>query len=228
MTLVTSAPKLAILGRQGAGKGTQGLRLAEHLGLDHISTGDLLRQAVADRTTLGRRVETYLQRGDLVPDPVMVAVVDRRLREPATQRRGFLLDGFPRTREQAAALFKLRGPGALDAAVLLDIPTEVARQRLDRRRVCPSCGFTQTAPHGESRLACPVCGGTAVRRSDDTAEAIERRLAAYDRQAEPLLDWFAERGLLVRVDGLGAPDGVFERLNAALRPVLWGTGQAVG
>jgi adenylate kinase len=219
---------LVLLGRQGSGKGTQGMRLAAHLGTEHLSTGAILRGEVERHTPLGRRVERFLHQGRLVPDELMLGVVEAALRDPDVARRGYLLDGFPRTKRQALAFLEMVGPRGLDAALELDVPLAEVQRRLEARRVCRRCETPTTAPAGEESVVCRVCGGTAVRRADDTPDAIERRLAAYEAEAGPLLRLFDERGLLVRIDSVGAPDEVFARILDALRPVLWGTGEAVG
>jgi adenylate kinase len=207
-----------LLGPQGAGKGTQCARLAAALGLLHLSTGDLLREAVRDRTPLGRAVQGRLARGELVPDELMVAVVLERLDSLPASTKGYLLDGFPRTVAQADALVAAEGP--VDAAVALEVPDEVVLDRLTARRVCPECGWVTTTDSAIAIVACRHCGGTAVRRADDTDDAIRRRLALYESQTRPLVDWFDHRGLLVTVDGVGDPDAVFERILGALLPQL--------
>lgn len=222
------APKLVILGPQGAGKGTQGQRLSKHLDLDHISTGDLLRSAVADQTVIGKEAKAHMDAGELVPDDIMVRLVAQRLEEPATVRRGFLLDGYPRNITQARALEALRGDDGLDAVIVLRLPIEFVYRRLASRRVCPNCQTVLTAVGGEAEMRCPVCSGTAIARSDDTPEAIARRLELYERETEPLIDHYAERGLLVEVDGRGSPETVFEHILRGLRPMIWGTSEAVG
>jgi adenylate kinase len=228
MVAPVHGPRLVILGRQGSGKGTQGTRLASHLGIEHLSTGAILRDAVERATPLGRRVVRYLNQGRLVPDELMLGVIESALRDPEVQRRGFLLDGFPRTRRQAAALLDLLGTAPLDAALLLDVPLDMVRCRLSARRVCRRCETPTVAMAHEDTVACRACGGVAMRRSDDTPEAIDRRLAAYEAEAAPLEQLFHDRGLLVNVDAVGDPDDVFERILVALRPTLWGTGEAVG
>lgn len=226
MALATG-PKLVIFGRQGSGKGTQGSFLAAHYGLVHLSTGAMLREAVRAGTPLGQAVGSLLQEGRLVPDELITMVVAAELDRPEVRRRGFLLDGFPRTVAQTTALLDLVD-GGLDAALYLDVPTHVVRARLLARRVCPDCDAPTTALCGEDTVACHECGGKAVRRDDDTPEAIDRRLATFARTAAPVLQAFRERGLLVTIDSLGPPEEVFERVLASLRPTIWGTGEAVG
>lgn len=213
-------PRLMVLGRQGSGKGTQCARLATRLGVSHISTGDLFRAAIAEETDLGLRAKTYVDRGALVPDDVVLDLVAANLGSSSARRTGYLLDGFPRTLAQAQALFEVLGAGAADLAVELHVTTADVLPRLAARRVCRDCGSVLAAPDGVTHhLACP-CGGIATRRDDDTDEAIARRLALYDEESTPLLVWLADQGLLTTVDGLGTPDAVFDRLVTAVAPRL--------
>jgi adenylate kinase len=222
----TRGPILTILGRQGAGKGTQATRMAERFGLVHLSTGDLLREAVADGTPLGERVARDLDAGRLVADDVMRDVVAARLERPEVHRSGVVLDGYPRTPEQVGDLEAVLAPDSLDAAILLDVPLPEVRRRIEVRRVCPECGTTVVAEHDEDEVACPLGDGVAVRRQDDTPEAIDRRLATYEAEAQPLLDALDDVGILVRVDALGTPDEVWARLLHALLPIVGGDGRA--
>jgi adenylate kinase len=216
---VTGA-RLIVLGRQGAGKGTQCVRLAAHLGIPHISTGDLFRAAIAEGTDLGRRAKDFVDAGALVPDELVIDLVAEHLGGPGARRSGYLLDGFPRTQAQGQALFEVLGAGAADLAVEIDVPTETVLPRLRARRVCRDCGKVTAAPDGVAHhLACE-CGGIAERRADDTDEAIARRLALYDAESGPLLLWLHLEALLVTIDGLGSPDDVFDRLVAAVEPRL--------
>jgi adenylate kinase len=218
---VVTGPKVIVLGRQGAGKGTQCVRLATHLGVPHISTGDLFRAAIAAETTLGLQAKGYVDRGELVPDALVLDLVAAHLGGTEARRTGYLLDGFPRTLAQGQALFEVLGAGAADLAVEIDVPTSAVLPRLRARRVCKDCGFVTAAPDGVTHhLACPECGGIAQRRADDTDDAIATRLALYDEQSGPLVLWLSEQGLLVTVDGLGAPDDVFARVVGADEPRL--------
>jgi adenylate kinase len=228
MASALRGPRLALLGRQGAGKGTQAAALVTHLGVHHLSTGDALRQEVVADTALGRTVADLMGAGELVPDDLVLAVVGHRLAEPDLMRSGVLLDGFPRTTAQAEGLEALLAPDGLDAVIDLEVPLPVARRRLAVRRICSRCQMPTAARHREHTVYCQRCGGMAVRRDDDTPEAIERRLAVHEAEAGPLLAFFAERGLLFTVDAAAPADEVFERVLRALRPVLWGAGEAVG
>lgn len=220
-----SGPRLIVLGRQGAGKGTQCARLATHLAVPHLSTGDLFRDAIAAGTELGEQARSFVERGALVPDDIVLDLVAAQLGAAEARRSGYLLDGFPRTLAQGQALFEVLGERAADAAVEIDVAATVVLPRLAARRVCRDCGAVTAAPPGWTHhLACPTCGGIARRRDDDTDDAIARRLALYDEEATPLLAWLDERELLVTVDGSGSPEDVFARLCSALEPRLEAAG----
>jgi adenylate kinase len=212
-------PRLIVLGRQGAGKGTQCARLATHLGVPHISTGDLFRAAIADNTPIGEKAKSFVDRGALVPDELVLDVVAAHLGGVEARRAGYLLDGFPRTLAQGQALFEVLGASAADLAVEIDVRTDDVLPRLSARRVCRDCGAVTSAPDAEE-VSCPQCNGIAARRDDDTDEAIARRLALYDEQSGPLLVWLADQGILVTVDGIGGPDDVFGRVCSAVEPRL--------
>lgn len=214
------AVRLVIFGRQGAGKGTQSVRLSQHYGAPHISTGDMLRTAVANATPIGLEAKSYMDSGRLVPDEVMLGVVDERLSEPDVAAGGFLLDGFPRTVVQAEALGRF---ATIDVAVDLQVPEDVVLERISSRRVCKSCGriYSIEAPPS-SGWTCDTCGGEVVQRDDDTPEAVAKRLAAYATDTQPTIDWYQGTGVLVAVDGLGTPDEVTARLISAIDSQLAG------
>ena len=205
--------RLVLLGKQGAGKGTQCARLARHYVVPHISTGDMVRAAVRVGTEFGRKAKEYMDAGELLPDDVIVGIVDERLMLDDTRARGFILDGFPRTVAQATSLLEILQPRGLDLAVNLDVPREAVLARLAARRVCSDCGANYSVDdRPKYDWTCDVCGGDVIQRADDTEEAIIRRLDLYERETSPLIAWFAERDLLVAVDGLGDPDEVTARL----------------
>lgn len=207
--------RIIVLGRQGAGKGTQCSRLERRLGVPHISTGDLFRAEVAAATPLGLRAGDYVERGELVPDEIVLELVAARLGSPGGRSAGYLLDGFPRTLSQGQALFEALGSSAVDQAVELHVPTQVVLPRLAARRVCDRCGTGTTVAPGVAELPCG-CGGTLTRRADDTDEAIATRLALYDTQTGPLVAWLDSIGILTTVDGTGPPDMVTERMVEAV------------
>lgn len=209
--------RLVILGRQGAGKGTQCVRLARHYVVPHISTGDMLRAAVKEGTDFGRKAQEYMSRGDLLPDDIIIGVVGERLGKDDTRTRGYLLDGFPRTVGQAEALAELTEDDPLDIAIDLEVPEEIVLQRISNRRVCVDCGTNysvQTPPRYD--WTCDVCGGEVVQREDDTPEAVRKRLNLYSQETEPLIAWYLAKDLLVTVDGLGTADEVTQRLVRAI------------
>ena len=208
--------RLLVFGRQGAGKGTQAVRLAERYGIPHISTGDMLREAVRSGTEFGRQAKEIMDAGQLVSDQVMLGIISERLAEPDAAA-GWLLDGFPRTEQQAKDLLELVGDGSIDLALDLDVPEDVVVDRISSRRVCEDCGtiYSVSAPPSDPEV-CDRCGGKVVQRDDDTEAAVRQRLALYAEQTLPALRFFDDRGLLVSVDGVGAPDEVFERLVTAI------------
>jgi len=214
---VTSGARLVVLGRQGAGKGTQCVRLSRHYVIPHIATGDMLRAAVRAGTELGRRAKQIMDDGDLVPDEVMVGIVDERLERGDTTHRGYILDGFPRTVAQAEALAAITEARPLDVVIDLDVPTEVVLARLASRRACVDCGTNySTSSPPRYGWRCDNCGGEVVQRDDDKPEAIKHRLAAYEAKTAPLIEWYKDRDLLEVVDGQGDPDEVTQRVVVAI------------
>lgn len=209
--------RLVLLGKQGAGKGTQCVRLARHYVVSHVSTGDIFRAAVRSESDLGKKVKGYLDAGDLVPDEVTLAAVHERLNHPDTRNRGFILDGFPRSVSQADGLEKQLDPVRLDMVIDLHISTEEALTRLAGRRVCQTCqAIYHVSRPPKYDWTCDNCGGDVVQRDDDTDDAIRRRLQLYETETAPLIDYYSSRDMLVTVDGLGATDHVAERLVEAI------------
>ncbi|HKY13999.1 MAG TPA: adenylate kinase [Microthrixaceae bacterium] len=209
---MASCPRLIVFGRQGAGKGTQCARLAEHYRVPHISTGDMLRAAVRDGTEFGRKAKEYMDSGLLLPDDIMVGLVGERLAEPDAAD-GWILDGFPRTPGQADDLRTLVADRPIDLAINLEVPEDVVVERISSRRVCTQCGTNYSAAD-ESGVTgvCAKCGGQVVQRDDDTEAAVRERLALYNEQTAPLLGWFEDQDLLVTVDGVGDADDIFAAL----------------
>jgi adenylate kinase len=206
-----------VLGKQGAGKGTQCARLSRHYVIPHISTGDVFRSAVGAGTPFGKIAEQYIDEGSLVPDEVVLGVVTERLDHESTRQRGFILDGFPRTQVQALGLTDLLAPDDLDLVVDLEIPIEVALGRLSQRRVCVSCGTNYSLSSPPSfNWTCDICGGEVVRREDDSEEAINRRLELYEEETAPLIEWYGVRDKLAVVDGLGDPEVVQRNIVAVV------------
>lgn len=206
--------RLVLLGPPGAGKGTQADLIKSHFDIPHISTGDMLRKARADRTSLGRQAEEYMEAGQLVPDEIVVGIVAERLAQPDC-RNGYLLDGFPRTVEQALALEEAKAK--VDAVISIEVPSELLVARLSGRRICRQCG---RAWHVEFNLppqenTC-ACGGQLYQRSDDSSNTVKERLDVYASQTSPLKDWYARRNLLVSVDGNQSIEKVFAEIIASL------------
>jgi adenylate kinase len=214
---VTRGVRMVMLGRQGAGKGTQCVRLSRHYVVPHISTGDMLRAAVREGTDLGRKAGELMAVGNLVPDDIMIGIVEDRLDRGDTTQRGYILDGFPRTVGQAEALAEITSPRPLDVVVDLDVAKEVVLERLASRRVCSDCSTNYSVDNPPKYgWVCDNCGGDVVQREDDTPAAIEKRLAAYETDTAPLVDWYRDRGLLELIDGLGLADHVTHRLLSAI------------
>ena len=206
--------KLVLLGPPGAGKGTQAVRLAEHYGVPHISTGDILRRQVAEKTELGKKAERYVRAGKLVPDDLVIEMVRKRLKQKDAQP-GFILDGFPRTRDQAEALDQMV---KADRALLLFLDPEDLIKRSTGRRVCENCESVYhllTNPPKKPGF-CDRCGGKLIVREDDKEEVVRNRIQVYDEQTKPLISFYKEKGLLVQVYGSGLIDEVFERAIEAL------------
>ena len=230
MVTRSRATHVIIMGPQGAGKGTQAVVVAPRLGLAHVATGDLFREVMASDTDLGKEIRSYYDRGALVPDDLtirmLMARVDHVLKGDPNLR-GMLLDGFPRNQVQAEALDEaLRERGdRLAAVVHVDVPRDILMDRLTGRLICPSCGATYhrvfNPPKQEG--TCDVCGSTLTQRSDDTPEAVERRLSIYYEQTEPVLAYYRKSGLLLDVDGdrpidevsASIIDGLRNRLDAS-------------
>jgi adenylate kinase len=209
--------RLILIGRQGAGKGTQCQRLSRHYVVPHISTGDMLRAAVREGTELGRAAKQVIESGRLVGDEIMIELVRQRLAEDDATTRGYILDGFPRTVTQAEALDALTASRPVHAVIDLDVPRDLVLARISSRRVCRDCGTNYTASGRERHpWTCDTCGGDVVQRDDDTEESVNRRLDLYETQTAPLLEYYGSRGRLTVVDGSASPDTVFGRMTSAI------------
>ncbi|MGQ9513128.1 adenylate kinase [Thermodesulfitimonas sp.] len=211
---------LLIMGPPGAGKGTQAAEIIKELKIPHISTGDMLREAVKQGTEMGKKAKEYIDKGQLVPDDVIIGVVKERLGQPDC-KVGFLLDGFPRTLPQAEALDQtLKEMGIkLDAVINIRVPREKIVDRITGRRVCRSCGATYhvvNKPPKESGK-CDRCGGELYQRSDDTAETVNKRLDVYEAQTQPLLDYYGKQGIVLDINGDQPINKVLEDILAALK-----------
>lgn len=213
--------RLILLGPPGAGKGTQAKRLMERYEIPQISTGEILRAAVREGTSLGREADRYMKAGELVPDRVILDLFRGRLGEEDC-RSGFILDGFPRTIAQAEGLERLlqeRGD-ALDAVVSIEVDFEILVKRLSARRLCGSCGRDYnllTAPP-RCQGVCDVCGGELIQRADDSEETITNRLKVYERETAEVKEFYRPKGMLREIDGAGTVGEVFARVLKAVAP----------
>lgn len=207
--------RVVFLGPPGAGKGTQAARLGRELGIPHLSTGDLLRAAVAARTPLGVEADRYMRAGELVPDDLVLRILGERLAAPDA-RGGFLLDGYPRNLAQAETLGRLT---PLDVVVWFELPTPELVRRLSGRRTCPKCHAVYNVVSMPPKVPgrCDKDGTELVQRPDDLPEAVERRLKVYAEQTAPLLEFYRRLGLLRPIDATGSLDEVHARLRSAIR-----------
>ena len=200
------------LGPPGAGKGTQAVRVCERLGIPQISTGDILRRAIKEQTPTGLAAKAYIDRGELVPDSVVIDIVRERL-DHDDCKRGYLLDGFPRTVHQAEALETF---AKIDAVIDIDVSDEKLIERLSGRRVCLSCGGTYHVSRLNGSTTCEKCGQELIQRADDKAETVLSRLTVYHAQTAPLIDFYTQRGLLKAVDGAQPMDECYAAILEAL------------
>ncbi|MBI2834291.1 MAG: adenylate kinase [Acidobacteria bacterium] len=215
------ALKVIVLGPPGAGKGTQAERLARECGIPKISTGEIIREAVQVGSELGRAAKATLEAGRLVGDDIMIGIVRERLaRENA--RRGFVLDGFPRTLRQARALDGLLGDQDPLVVLVIEVPEDELVRRLQRRRICGACGQNAEAIDLSSNVTCRRCGGALVPRSDDSVEVLRARLRVYEQDTRPLVAYYRERASFRAIDGNRAPEKVHADLRAAIDSVLGG------
>lgn len=211
---------LLLFGPPGVGKGTQAQRLSSVFRIPHIATGDILRAAIQSYTPLGQLAKTYIDKGNLVPDELILGVIEERLSQPDT-RDGFMLDGFPRTTPQAAALADIlaRLGKTLHRVIVLDAPVDELVVRISGRRTCESCqaSYHVVARPPKVKGVCDKCGGVLIQRSDDSEEIIRNRLVEYLAKTKPVLDYFTENGWPLRyVDAVGNMDQVFGRIYAAV------------
>jgi adenylate kinase len=211
--------QIVLLGPPGAGKGTQAKLLSEHFNLPHISTGDLLREAIREKTELGEKVKQFMEKGDLVPDDLVVELVKQRMLKPDTDR-GFILDGFPRNVKQAEILDKiLRDKNkVLDKVIYLEANDKVIIQRLSGRRICSKCqtNFHLTNMPPKKDGICDVCGAKLYQRPDDSKEAIKNRIKVYIEKTKGLVKYYLEQNKLLKIDANFEAPIVFERLKPLL------------
>lgn len=211
---------ILLMGPPGAGKGTQAAKLVEELHVPHISTGDMFRAAVKQGTELGKQAKACMDAGQLVPDSVTIGIVKERLSQ-ADCKKGFLLDGFPRTLEQAVALDTTLSELSikLDRVVNINVPSAELVARVTGRRICKSCGATYHVKFNPSSLEgkCDQCGGELYQRDDDREETVSKRLEVYTSQTQPLIEFYQDKGLYTEIDGKKDIDEVFADIIASLR-----------
>jgi len=210
--------RIVMLGPTGSGKGTYASRLTSLLGIPHISTGDMVREEIKAETEIGKRIKKYSDEGKLVPDDIIVNLLVRRLNEPDA-KRGFILDGFPRTIRQAESLEEISG---VDLVINLNVPDEIIIQRLSNRLVCKRCGavYNRLTLKPKFDEICDVCGGELYQREDDKPEVIQERLNVYRRSTEPLIEYYRRKGLLRDIycnDLMTPPDEIVEKIMNIIR-----------
>ncbi|MEK6678209.1 MAG: adenylate kinase [Nitrospirota bacterium] len=211
--------RIVLLGAPGAGKGTQAKKLIDKYAIPQISTGDILRKAVADGTPLGKEAKSFMDKGELVPDTVVIGLIQERLKQDDT-KKGYILDGFPRNTVQAETLDKmLKELGMpLDSALSVDVPKDDLMKRLTGRRTCKKCqqmyniNFSQSKKEG----VCDKCGGELFQRDDDKEATIKKRLDVYEAQTAPLIDYYKNKGMLKSISGTGSIDEIFSKVCDAL------------
>jgi adenylate kinase len=204
--------RLILLGPPGAGKGTQAEKIAKEFNIPHISTGDIFRANIKNETELGLKAKQYIDNGELVPDSVVVAIVEDRIKQDDT-KNGFLLDGFPRTENQALALDEVLNESgiSLDAVINIKVDSQVLVSRITGRRICKDCGATyhiEFNPPAEEGV-CDLCGGELYQRSDDNEDTVQNRIDVYNKQTAPLIEYYSKQDLIKTIDGEQAIDKVF-------------------
>ena len=210
---------LILFGPPGAGKGTQAKKMVDLYGIPQISTGDILRANVREGTELGLAAKAYMDKGELVPDDVLIGIIKNRLKEPDCEK-GFILDGYPRTRPQADALTILLDEinKPIDVVLNLEVPDDELVERISGRLMCSKCGasYQRTFNPPKKEDVCDICGGELFQRADDREEAVMNRLDVYKKQTQPLIVYYTKKGILVTLDGTKGINEVFEDIKAAL------------
>lgn len=214
--------KIILLGPPGAGKGTQAKAISKKYMLPHISTGDIFRYNITEKTSLGIEAKGYMDKGLLVPDELTIDLVkDRIVKDDC--KNGFLLDGFPRTVKQAEALEKAleNRNEKVDVALLIDVPRKDILDRMTGRRVCPACGASYHLKFKPTEISgkCDLCNAEVIQRADDTVETVQTRLDTYEKQTKPLVDFYSEKSLLMVVDGSQEINNVFDEISKKLDPL---------
>ena len=223
--------RLVLLGPPGAGKGTQSRMLADLFHSPHIASGDLLREAVRDQTPIGVKAKSYMDQGSLVPDELVLKLIDARLNEPDATK-GFILDGFPRSVPQAKALAKMlnkRGE-SVSKVIAFEVPDDEIVKRISGRRTCPGCNEMYHV-HFDPPLkpgTCNKCGGELYQREDDREDTVRKRLQVYNNQTKPLLEYYGRKGMLSQINGVGPTEEVMKRMLAAIGEARYDAGNAKG
>ncbi len=210
---------IVFLGPPGAGKGTQAKRITEKYGIPQISTGDMFREHLSKGTELGQKAKEYMEKGQLVPDEIVLSMVEERLKQPDCEK-GFILDGFPRTVAQAEALDEMLSKlgKKIDYAIAIEVPDEELVERLTGRRTCKKCGMMYHVKFKPPKVEgkCDACGGELYQRPDDNEETVRNRLKVYHESTAPLIEYYEKKGVLHRIDGGGSIDEIFERIVQVL------------
>ncbi len=207
---------VVFLGAPGAGKGTQAKKLAQDMNLKHISTGDILREEIKKETHLGKKAKEYMDRGELVPDELIIAMIEQALPEDL----GVILDGFPRTVAQAQALDEMlrKHHKSVSCALLFEVEDEVIVERLSGRRVCPNCGAIYHVKYSPPKVdnVCDVCSTSLIQRDDDKEEVIRRRLKVYKEQTAPVIEFYAQKNKLKTIKAVGPIEDIYKTLRNAI------------
>jgi adenylate kinase len=210
---------IILFGPPGAGKGTQAKKLVDFYRIPQISTGDILRANVREGTELGLAAKAYMDKGELVPDEVLIGIIKNRLKEPDC-KKGFILDGYPRTVPQADALAVILDEidKPIDVVLNLEVPDEELVRRISGRLICSKCGasYNRTFNPPKKEGICDICGGEVFQRADDKEDAVQNRLNVYKKQTQPLIDYYAKQGILITLNGTKDIDEVFEDIRAVL------------
>lgn len=212
--------KLILLGAPGSGKGTMATALRDAYQVTHISTGDIFRANIKNQTPLGIKAKSYIDQGALVPDDVTISMVEDRLAQEDC-KNGYLLDGFPRTIAQALKLDEMlaKGNTSIDAVVNIEVPNEIITARVANRRVCTSCGESYNIVYRPTKVegVCDVCGKEVIHRDDDQPETVKQRLLTYEKNTKPLIDFYEQKGLVMRIDNSQDAKKAFAEVEAKLQ-----------